>query len=56
MSFDHQSIVAFAKSYGLFFLIGMAIIALVYALWPGNRKRFDKAARDIIEDEDEPWQ
>ncbi len=53
---DHQAVVAFAKSYGLFFLIGMAAVALIYACWPSNRKRFDKAARDIIEDEDEPWQ
>jgi cytochrome c oxidase cbb3-type subunit 4 len=53
---DHHSVVAFAKSYGLFFLIGMAAIALTYACWPANRKRFDKAARDIIEDEDQPWQ
>ncbi|HWJ68611.1 MAG TPA: cbb3-type cytochrome c oxidase subunit 3 [Sphingobium sp.] len=53
---DHHTVVGFAKSYGLFLLIGMAAVALVYACWPGNRTRFDKAARDIIEDEDQPWQ
>jgi cytochrome c oxidase cbb3-type subunit 4 len=53
---QHDSVVAFAKTYGLFFLIGMAIVALVYAFWPSNKKRFDKAAKDIIEDEDKPWQ
>lgn len=51
---QHDSLVAFAKTYGLFFLIGMAAIALIYALWPSNKERFDKAAKDIIEDEDKP--
>jgi cytochrome c oxidase cbb3-type subunit 4 len=33
-----RPLVAFAKSYGLFYLIGMSIIVLIYALWPANRK------------------
>lgn len=48
-------IVAFSKSYGLFYLLTMAIAAVAYALWPANRDRFDSAARGIIDDEDEPW-
>ena len=55
MNIDHLTLVGFAKSFGLFYLLAMAVAALVYACWPGNRKRFDKAARNIIEDEDRPW-
>ncbi len=52
---DHEAVVAFAKSFGLFYLIAMAIGVVVYAFWPRNRKRFDRAARSIVEDEDKPW-
>ena len=31
-------------------LIAMAIVALVYALWPANRGRFDRAAKSILDD------
>jgi cytochrome c oxidase cbb3-type subunit 4 len=55
MSPDHAMLVAFAKSFGLFYLLAMAAAALIYACWPSNRSKFDKAARDIIDDEDEPW-
>jgi cytochrome c oxidase cbb3-type subunit 4 len=54
MEIDHQMLVGFAKSYGLFFLIAMAVGVLIYVFWPSNKKRFDKAARDIIDDGDKP--
>lgn len=53
---DHDTVVAFSKSWGLFYLMAGAVVALIYALWPANKTRFDKAARDIIEDEDLPCQ
>ena len=53
---DHETLVAFAKSGGLLYLMGMAAVALAYACWPSNGAKFDKAARDIIDDEDAPWQ
>ncbi|MCP5403769.1 MAG: cbb3-type cytochrome c oxidase subunit 3 [Novosphingobium sp.] len=56
MDLAHDMLVGFSKSAGLFYLIAMAIVALAYACWPANRDRFDKAARDIVEDEDKPWQ
>jgi len=52
---DHGMLVYLSKSVGLFYLMGMAAVALAYACWPSNRQRFDQAARDIIDDEDEPW-
>jgi cytochrome c oxidase cbb3-type subunit 4 len=52
---DHATLVGFAKSFGLFYLIVMALGVGVYAYWPANRRRFDEAARTVIEDEDVPW-
>lgn len=54
MGFDHQALVAFAKSWGLFYLIGMAVVVLIYALWPSNRKRFDRAKHSILDEDDRP--
>lgn len=51
---DHQTLVGFAKSWGLFYLVGMAIAVLVYALWPSNRKRFDHAKNSILDQNDRP--
>lgn len=55
MNLDHATLVAFAKSFGLFYLIAMSIVALAYALWPSNKARFDRAAKAILDDEDGPW-
>ncbi len=56
MAIDHDTLVGFAKSFGLFYLIAMSIGVLVYAYWPSNRKRFEDAAADVVaEGEDRPW-
>ncbi len=55
MDLDHQTVVGFAKSFGLFYLIAMSIGVLVYVYWPSNKKRFDEAAKDILAEEDAPW-
>jgi cytochrome c oxidase cbb3-type subunit 4 len=56
MPFDHDTVVAFSKSFGLFYLIAMSIGVLVYACWPSNRDTFQRAATEAIEDsEDRPW-
>ena len=55
MSFDHDTVTAFAKSFGLFYLIALSIGTLVFALWPSNKERFDRAAQSILDDEDRPW-
>lgn len=56
MAFDHETLVAFSKSYGLFYLIAMSAVVVVYACWPRNKERFDRAAKSIIEDKDKPCQ
>lgn len=55
MGFDHHAVVGFAKSWGLFYLIAMAVGVLVYTFWPPNRTRFERAANSIMDDEDGPW-
>jgi len=54
MELDHGTLVAFSKSFGLFYLIAMSVVAVAYAFWPSLQSQFDQAARDIIEDEDKP--
>jgi len=57
MPFDHDTLVGFSKSFGLFYLIAMSVGVLIYVYWPSNKKRFDKAATDVIveDEEDRPW-
>ena len=55
MGFDHSTLVWFSKSFGLFYLIGLSLLVIVYAYWPANKKQFDQAAKSIIHDEDKPW-
>ena len=55
MTVEHDFLVGFSKSFGLFYLIALSIGVLIYTFWPSNKKRFERAARDIIQDEDTPW-
>lgn len=55
MDIAHETLVHFAKSFGLFYLIAMSVVAVAYAFWPSNRRRFERAAQDILEGEDRPW-
>jgi cytochrome c oxidase cbb3-type subunit 4 len=54
MDTDHSTLVWFSKSFGLFYLIAMAIVVLAYVFWPSNKKRFDRAAKSILRDRDKP--
>ena len=56
MDMDHDTLVGFAKSWGLFYLIAMFIGVVIYAFWPSNRKKFDYAKRNILDKDDRPWQ
>lgn len=52
---DHATLVAFAKSWGLFYLIALSLGVLAYTFWPANGRRFDRAAGSILDDENGPW-
>jgi cytochrome c oxidase cbb3-type subunit 4 len=55
MDFDHATLVWFSKSFGLFYLLALALAVVVYVYWPSSKPRFDEAARMILHDEDRPW-
>jgi cytochrome c oxidase cbb3-type subunit 4 len=55
MPIDHDTLVAFSKSWGLFYLIGMTIGVLVYTFRSSNRKKFDDAKKSILDEDDKPW-
>ena len=55
MDIAHETLVGFAKSFGLFYLIAMSIVAVAYAFWPSKQAQFDRAAKGILEGEDRPW-
>ncbi len=54
MEIDHNTLVAFAKTFGLFYLIGMFGVAVADAFWPSKKGEFDRAARSLLDDEDGP--
>jgi cytochrome c oxidase cbb3-type subunit 4 len=56
MSFTHETLVAFSKSWGLFYLMAFFVCVCVYAFRPKNRKRFDRAKQSILDQDDGPWQ
>ena len=54
MPFEHDTLVWFSKTFGLFYLIGLSMLAVAYAYWPSNRKEFDRAAASILQGDDKP--
>ena len=40
----------------IFSVIALFAVVLIYAYWPSNKKRFDKAAKSILRNEDKPRQ
>jgi cytochrome c oxidase cbb3-type subunit 4 len=55
MGLEHNLMLGFAKSWGLFYLIALALGVVVYTFWPGNKKRFEHAKTSIMNDESGPW-
>lgn len=53
MPFDHDTVVGFSKSFGLFYLVTLSVIALAWTYWPSNKKGFDEAARLPVRDEED---
>jgi cytochrome c oxidase cbb3-type subunit IV len=56
MHLHHEQLVAFAKIFGLFYLLAFFIAATLHALWPANKAQFDHAAEAILDHEDRPWE
>lgn len=54
MDFDHETLVAFARTFGLVYLVVMFLGSVVYAFWPAKRDEFDRASRSVLDDEEGP--
>ncbi|MFN3609717.1 MAG: cbb3-type cytochrome c oxidase subunit 3 [Hyphomonas sp.] len=48
----YETLSSFAQTWGLGFFVLMFLIAVAYALWPGNRDKFRNAAHQPLEDKD----
>jgi cytochrome c oxidase cbb3-type subunit 4 len=55
MDAAHDTLVLFSKTFGLFYLIAFSMAVLAYVYWPSNRRKFERAAQAILQDEDKPW-
>jgi len=55
MDISHDILVAIAKSFGLFYLIALSIGVVAYVYWPSRKQTYDRAARAILDDKDQPW-
>lgn len=51
----HDMVVAFSKSWGLLYLVALAVGVVAYAYWPANRPGFDRAKTSILDKDDRPW-
>jgi cytochrome c oxidase cbb3-type subunit 4 len=51
----HDFVVAFSKSWGLFYLIAMAVGVVAYAYWPSNGTGFNRVKNSILDKDDGPW-
>lgn len=54
MEIAHDAVVAFSKSWGLFYLFGLSLCVVAYAYWPANRKAFTRAKLSVLDDDDRP--
>jgi len=50
----YEWLVSVTQVAALVLFVGLFVIVLIYALWPGNRKRFERASRVPLEQDDKP--
>ena len=50
---DYDTVREFSGTWGLVFLVVLFISTIGYALWPGNAKRFDRAAQAPLDSDDD---
>ena len=48
----YEMIAAFAQTWGLLLLVACFSVALIYALWPGNKGKFERAAHQPLQESD----
>jgi cytochrome c oxidase cbb3-type subunit IV len=47
----YEDVAHFAQTAGLVLLVALFVAAAAFALWPGNRARFQRAARLPLDEE-----
>ncbi|MBL4612186.1 MAG: cbb3-type cytochrome c oxidase subunit 3 [Emcibacter sp.] len=47
----HQDVANFSESWGLLFLFSMFVVAIAYAFWPSNGKKFTDAGHRPLDEE-----
>ncbi|MCH9808518.1 MAG: cbb3-type cytochrome c oxidase subunit 3 [Alphaproteobacteria bacterium] len=50
----YQTVAAFTQSLSLLIFVSLFIGVVIYAVWPGNQKAFDRASRLPLENDPEP--
>jgi cytochrome c oxidase cbb3-type subunit 4 len=53
---DYNTLVMVTQIAGLVLFIGLFVAVLIYALWPGNKKRFERASKVPLDQDDRPEQ
>ncbi len=48
---DYDSLRVFADTWGLVFLVVLFLVVVGFALWPDNRRRFERASRIPFEED-----
>ncbi len=51
---DHETALWLSKSVGLFYLIFMSVLVVIHCYRRSNKVVFDKAARSILDEDDQP--
>jgi cytochrome c oxidase cbb3-type subunit IV len=51
---EHETALWLSKSVGLFYLIFMSVLVVIYCYRPANKAAFDRAARAILDEDDQP--
>lgn len=49
----YEQVASVSQVAALLFFIALFVVVLAYAFWPGNKKRFDDAAKLPLEDDTE---
>lgn len=51
MDLEHGTVLHFAQTWGLIYFIILMAGVLIYTFWPGNKGKFERAARIPLDDE-----
>jgi cytochrome c oxidase cbb3-type subunit 4 len=50
----YSTLASFAQTWGLVLFVAFFLGVIVYAVWPGNRSRFNRAAHMPLDDSERP--